>query len=303
MAADTKRELAKAKIKYKQAHARLEKALKNELPEETACKAALAQLNSCWDSFEENCIEAMVDLPEEEHEEENERYLELEKKKEDLEEQAKNLLGKGDLEEVQYQVSSSSQNTINDPGLQIKQMLQKIPVSKKDKDEFEIKIADHRTWNWEEKASSKVCIGVDMDKYPSFLNNFMHSTGIMDPGVRKSFENMANMDEQSDMMNCFNSVGSNTSAIYGMYILRKRANGKKLDVAYSFFTCSASFKDVLDSQASCEVGGATWSLKSFYNWGNGRMHGDNHALINYIAIKALTSFEKNGTIDKINFQE
>jgi hypothetical protein len=157
---------------------------------------------------------------------------------------------------------------------------------------------------WKEGSIAKVYQGVELAKYPQFLDNFQRVTGV-DQKIRTDFENMEFTDMLSDKLKVFTCDGTDVGGKYGMYMAVKRPDEEKVDIAYAMFSFEGAFVEHIpllerlkharvDDLLTGHIGNAKRLLRK----------GDVDELAsNFIVTKALQAFAHNGYIRKVTFIE
>ena len=103
----------------------------------------------------------------------------------------------------------------------VQNTLGKVVVSKDQYDRFQDALKDQLVDRWEETSASKVFQGVQIEKYPEFLELFRTATGI-DHKVFAEFKAMEFTDRMDDKVKSFTCEGSDTGGKYGVYMAIKR---------------------------------------------------------------------------------
>ena len=118
-------------------------------------------------------------------------------------------------------------------GDQMSHTLGTVQVSKRQYDDYQAQMKNQLVSEWKEGSIAKVYQGVELAKYPQFLDNFQRVTGV-DQKIRTDFENMEFTDMLSDKLKVFTCDGTDVGGKYGMYMAVKRPD----EVLMSFFAAN-----------------------------------------------------------------
>ena len=200
-------------------------------------------------------------------------------------------------------------------GDQMSHTLGTVQVSKRQYDDYQAQMKNQLVSEWKEGSIAKVYQGVELAKYPQFLDNFQRVTGV-DQKIRTDFENMEFTDMLSDKLKVFTCDGTDVGGKYGMYMAVKRPDEvlmsffcckltkhfqEKVDIAYAMFSFEGAFVEHIpllerlkharvDDLLTGHIGNAKRLLRK----------GDVDELAsNFIVTKALQAFAHNGYIRKV----
>lgn len=214
------------------------------------------------------------------------------------------------LKSVAENVQHTVQNTLG-----------KVVVSKDQYDRFQVALKDQLVDQWEETSASKVFQGVQIEKYPEFLELFRTATGI-DDKVFAEFKAMEFTDRMDDKVKSFTCEGSATGGKYGVYMAIKRPQEDKIDVAYAMYDYKAKFTgnstaspnkyNIWNTEKDKTTGLYRLTTPVVENILTGKLMnpnrnftvGDMNELTeNFIVAKALQAFAHYGVISKVTWAE